>query len=212
MGEGGRNQSAAVSDHNTARPPGPPGGAFWDAWSPFQRTLVSTDGTVTRTLEAFTGEAIKCVKLDQAFGRVDAEPADAEALEAGPGNTAIRRAVLLRGRRSLCNYVHACSTVLVERVPVTMVYAMIYTSKPVGVLLAEDRVETTREILDAGEEPAGMHAKYFGLEPDDMMIWRNYRIVVGRLPALLITERFAASLFATEMVGGGLPGWHAGRQ
>lgn len=192
-----------MSDHNTD---------VWEALSPFQRTLVSTDGTVTRTLEAFTGEAIKCVKLDQAFGSVEAKQAEAEALEAPAGSRVIRRTVLLRGRRSLRNYVYARSTVLIERVPVTMVYGMIYTSKPVGVLLAEDRVETTREVLDVGQERAGSEAQYFGLDPDDAMICRSYRIVVGRHPALLITERFPASLFASELVTGGLPGWHAGRQ
>lgn len=200
------------------------GDRLWDAWSPFQRTLVSTDGTVTRTLEAFTGEEIKCVKLDQAFGSVEAAQAEAAALEAPAGSTAIRRTILLRGRRSLRNYVHARSTVLVERVPVTMVYGMIYTSKPVGVLLGEDRVETTREILEAGEGRAGSHGEYFGLGPDDPMICRTYRIVVGRHPALLITERFPASLFlGPEVAAGragaaqqsgrdGVPVRHAGRE
>ncbi len=188
-------QSAAVWDVNTVRPSDFLAEGRWDAWSPFLRTLVSTDGTVTRTLEAFTGEQIKCVKLDQAFGAVEAAQFEVEALEAPVGSTAIRRTILLRGRRSLCNYVHAESTVLVERVPVTMVYGMIYTSKPVGVLLAEDRVETTRELLALGEEPAGEHGRFFGIDADDAMICRTYRIVVGRHPALLITERFPASLF-----------------
>lgn len=167
----------------------------WDAWSPFLRTLVSTDGTVTRTLEAFTGEQIKCVKLDQTFGSVQGADFEVEALEAPPGSTAIRRTILLRGRRSLRNFVHAQSTVLVERVPVTMVYGMIYTSRPVGVLLAEDRVETTREVLAVTEEVAGEHGRFFGVDAGDLMICRTYRIVVGRHPALLITERFPASLF-----------------
>ena len=179
----------------------PPG--RWESWSPFQRILVSTDGTVTRTLEAFTGEEIKCVKLDQAFGALGSQVGEDRNLESEAGDTVIRRTILLRGRQSLTNYVHAHSTVLVDRVPVTMVYGMIYTSKPVGLLLAEDRVETTREILAAGEEPAGAHGAFFNVSPDEPMISRTYRIIVGRRPALLITERFPASSFrALEMATG----------
>ena len=202
MGGEGRDQSAP-SDHNTAQteahePAGP-----WDRWSPFQRILVSTDGTVTRTLEAFTGEEIKCVKLDQSFGALGSRLGEDTNLESVAGDTVIRRTILLRGRKTLTNYVHANSAVLVDRVPVTMVYGMIYTSKPVGLLLAEDRVETTREVLAAGEEPAGAHGRFFGLDPDEPMISRTYRIIVGRRPALLITERFPASSFrALEMATG----------
>jgi chorismate-pyruvate lyase len=197
--------------------------------------LVATDGTVTRMLEAFTGEEIKVVKLDQSFGavgqpgshgrdsqgperpvragntgperpvragntaperpvRADGLAEDA-ALESGAGATLIRRTILLRGKESLTNYVHARSVVMVDRVPVTMVYGMIYTNKPVGLLLAADRVETSREILSVGKEPAGAHGGFFDLDADAPMIVRTYRILVRGLPALLITERFPAACF-----------------
>ncbi len=68
---------------------------------------------------------------------------------------------------------------------------------PVGTLLLENRVETFREVLSAGREPAGSCARYFAVEVDTEMVWRTYRVCARQRPIMLITEKFPASAFTT---------------
>ena len=158
----------------------------------FQRMLLGTDGTVTHMLEAYAGERVEVVKLLQEFdvaGAADVElglPADAKVL---------RRRVLLRGANSGRNLLYAEAVVALARVGPELLDGLVTTDKPIGILLAEHRTETFREILRVACEPAGPTATHFDIEPAAAVASRTYRIVRGLQPIILITEKFPLTFF-----------------
>jgi chorismate-pyruvate lyase len=147
---------------------------------------------VTHILEAYAGERIEVVKLLQEYGAAD--EADLPLQVAG-GAKVLRRRVLLRGRSSRRNLLYAEVTVVPDRVDETLLGGLVTTDKPVGVLLAENRTETFREILVAAREPAGTCAAHFGIEPTAVVIFRTYRIHARQVPIMLITEKFPEESF-----------------
>lgn len=157
----------------------------------FQRMLLGTDGTVTHILEAYAGEPVEVVKLRQEFDASD--DADGELVAAG--TEVLRRRVLLRGRGSLQPLLFAEAVVVVARVEPDFLEGLLGTDKPIGVLLAEHRTETFREILRVGREPAGACAPALGIDASGEVFSRTYRIVARRRPTILITEKFPADAF-----------------
>lgn len=181
------------TDENTVLLDEPP--AAWGDISrlpPLQRVLLTTDGTVTNVLEALSGEAIALVKLSQSYDLSPTEDPDLRTVE---GESLIRRRILLRGRRSGRNYVYAESVILVNRLHPRLCNDLIETDNPVGKLLVQSRIETFREFVSWGFEPAGDIAGHFGLREDDQLISRTYRVFAQRAPIMVITEKFPASAF-----------------
>src|SRR6185436_1905541 len=80
--------------------------------SPFQRILLTTDGTVTEMLEAFAGESIRVVKLFQEVTLLDRA---VSSLELPWGQHVLRRTILLQGRMSLMNLLYAESILAIDR-------------------------------------------------------------------------------------------------
>lgn len=163
----------------------------------FQRMLVGTDGTVTHILEAYADEPVEVVKLLQVFDTSNEGDGHLALL---PDDKVLRRRVVLRGRRSRRNLLYAEAVVVAERVDPAFLDGVVGTGKPIGLLLAEHRTETFREILEVGRQPAGPAGAHFGLDATEELIFRTYRIVANRHPIILITERFPPDFFR------GLPG------
>ncbi|NEQ16813.1 MAG: DUF98 domain-containing protein, partial [Moorea sp. SIO3E2] len=80
--------------------------------SPFQRILLTTNGTVTDMIEAYSGEAIKIKKLfeDKITIKEDILPMNLKK-----GTEVIARKVLLQGKMSDRNYVYADSILVLDR-------------------------------------------------------------------------------------------------
>ena len=161
----------------------------------FQRVLLTTDGTVTDVLEAYVSEAIRVVKLAQGFTCCLTEPSDMAL-----GNERVlRRTVLLQGTISGTNFIHCDSVVIAERLPAPVLAGLLTTGKPIGKLLAENRVETFREIVDLGFEPAAGCASHFGVATETPLVFRTYRIHHGQRPVMCITEKFPMAWFEDRM-------------
>ena len=158
----------------------------------FQRILLGADGTLTHILEAYANEAIEAVKLQQELA-LSNEGDTALDLD-GPA-TVLRRRVLLRAVYSRQILLYAEAVVVPERVGAEFLEGLVSTSRPIGRLLAENRVESFREILNVDREPAGTCAHHFGVEPTATLLFRTYRILSGGLPIMLITEKFPAEFF-----------------
>jgi len=158
----------------------------------FQRILLGTDGTVTHILEAYAEEAVEVVKLLQEYDT----PNDADLpLDLAPDDKVLRRHVLLRGRGSGRLLLYAEAVVALGRVDPAVLDGLLGTDKPIGVLLAERRTETFREILRVGREPAGSVGAYFGLDAAAHLVSRTYVIVKNCRPLMLITEKFPGDFF-----------------
>lgn len=156
--------------------------------TPFQRILLTTDGMVTEILEAYLWERIKVVKLSQEHVTLES---DIFPLEVEKGRRVMRREVLLCGRLSQKNHLYAESIIIPERLDEKISDSLLNTSKPIGLLILENRLETFREILDCGKEEAQNLADYFGIKRSDFLIFRTYRVFSNRQPVMLITEKFA---------------------
>lgn len=159
-----------------------------------QRILLVTDGTVTHIVEAYAGEPIQVVKLDQSFDTWASQSPDISLSENEP---IVRRKVLLRGSRSQANYVYAESVILTDRLDPRVRDELISTEEPIGKILTHSRTETFREVIRSGRQPAGAVGQYFGIEESEPLIFRTYTINAGARPIMLITEKFPASSFVS---------------
>ncbi len=160
--------------------------------SAIQRILLTTDGTVTHVLEAFAGEPINVVKLAQSY---ELSLADDPDLGIAEGEAVIRRRVLLQGRISEINFLYAESVIMPSRLNPRLYHDLMYTSEPIGRLLVQSRIETFRELVSWGVEPAGEVGECFGLEENERLISRTYRMLSQGQPIMVITEKFPASAF-----------------
>ena len=86
--------------------------------TPFQRALLSMDGTVTKFIEAYTLEPIRIMRLRQQEKRL---MADHPWLEAPTDTSVIARQVLLCGKYSATIYAYAVSLLIAERLPAAVI-------------------------------------------------------------------------------------------
>lgn len=166
--------------------------------STFQRVLLMTDGTVTDVLEAYADEPVKVVKLAQWFDGVD--PGRPE-LERPTTERLLRRSVLLQGALTGRNLLYADSVVTPKHLHPDVVEGLLESDRPLGRLLAKYRVETFREIVAVGFEPAGSCAQHFGVDPAEKLVFRTYRILVDQRPVVRVTEKFPVTWFAATVGG-----------
>ena len=160
--------------------------------SPFQRILLTTDGTVTEIIEAYYGEMVEIIKLSQGSTTTDRP---VHFLDLPAGTEVLLRKVLLRGRVSRKNYIYAESMTVEHSLPEALQDDLRNTSKPLGRLMLENRLETFREILTVRRQPLGELSGYSELPGEAPMISRTYRVWAERKPIMLITESFPEQSF-----------------
>lgn len=155
--------------------------------TPFQRALVSMDGTVTKFIEAYTLEPVESTLLSQQTQRL---PADHPWLELAAQSEVVARQVLLRGRYSATVYAYAVSLLAPTRLPPHLLHDLEKEPAGLGRVLLNSQIENRREILWYGRETIGdlpeEVARYTGNE----FISRTYRIIAGDQPLMLINEKF----------------------
>lgn len=151
-----------------------------EALPPFLRTLLVTDGTVTKHLEAFFWEQVEVENLGQAETALDREM---PWLEMRAGDAVLQRRVQLRGTESGRIYAHAESLIRLSSLPERLRTDLLDGRIGIGELLREKGLETYREILDVGKR-------------GEERVYRTYRIVINQHPAILITEEFPCAAYS----------------
>jgi chorismate-pyruvate lyase len=149
---------------------------------PFLRALLVTDGTVTKTLEAYFWEPVVVDTLAQ--GLVTAER-DIPWVDVVAGDQVLSRQAQLRGADSGRIYAEAFSVIRTERIPIAFRQRLIDREIGIGVLIRDSGLESYREVLEVGAAASG------GAE-----VFRTYRIIIDHAPVILITETFPVSLYA----------------
>ena len=160
--------------------------------SALQRILLTTDGTVTEILEAYFGEAMRVVKLSQDLVTLDCA---IQALGLNQGHQVLSRKILLQGKLSRVNFLYAESVIAPDRLDEHVRDGLLKSNKPIGQLILEHRIETFKEILDCGKEPAGSLTEYFPIDGASAVIFRTYRVFANQQPVMVITEKFPESHF-----------------
>jgi chorismate-pyruvate lyase len=160
--------------------------------STFQRILLTTDGTLTDILEAYSFEQIQVVKLSEQMVLVGHDIPEMELRE---GTEVIARKVLLQGKISRKNFVYAESIIVPSHLNERFREALLTTRTPIGKLWFEQRVETFKEILDTSKESAEGLSTYFNLDPSDALLSRTYRVITEGKSVMMITEKFPESYY-----------------
>ncbi len=163
--------------------------------SPFQRILLTADGTVTEILEAYLFEPIRIVKLPE---EIAVTKQDIPDLNLTAGNEVIDRKILLQGKISRKNFIYAESIIVPERLEPKFRDQLLNSKIPIGKLWLEHRSETFKEIVESSEEPAEKLSDYFQIQKEDKMLSRTYRVFSDRQPIVMITEKFPASYFVKD--------------
>jgi len=159
---------------------------------PFLRTLLVTDGTVTKSIEAYFWETVNVENLGQGVVPMDR---DLESLELGQGDEVLQRRVRLVGEDSGAIYAHAESLLRLDRLPEELNHELQAGRIGIGELLRERGLETYRELLGFGVESMGDLAEVFGGKDADLLVSRVYRIALNHHPTILITEKFPLLLY-----------------
>jgi chorismate-pyruvate lyase len=162
------------------------------ALSAFHRILLTTDGTLTEILQAYSLEQIKLVKLSE---RVFPATEDIPSLDVTMGDEIIERKILLQGERTERNFIYAESIIVVDRVDESMKDDLLKSKMPLGRLWLKHRMETFKEMIDLGRKPANGLSSYFNIRPKDLIFFRTYRVFSNRKPVILITEKFPDNEF-----------------
>ena len=164
--------------------------------SVFQRILLTTDGTVTNTLEAYLFEPIQVVKLSEKLTSVSQ---DVSFIQLKQGEEVIDRKILLRGKLSGRNFLYAESIIVTDRLDKKFREELLTTKNPIGKVWLDQKIETFKEIVDSGKEPANGLAEYFNIEREEKMIFRTYCVLSNRKYVMMITEKFPESYFLKDV-------------
>ncbi len=159
---------------------------------PFLRTLLVTDGTVTKSLEAWFWERIKIHPISNSLEVMkDGLP----GLEVSTGDKVLHREVILKGVESGTNYACARSNVSLKHLPKEIGDALEKGEIGIGELLREEGVETYRDIFNINYlSTLPPNDKLLSSLPSEVLL-RSYRIRVNGCPAIVVTEYFPVSIF-----------------
>ncbi|MFC9993831.1 chorismate--pyruvate lyase family protein [Nocardia sp. NPDC127526] len=143
--------------------------------TPYHRSVLLTDGTVTRTLEALVLEQVQARRIVQY--QMTAAAAGDGWLELKPTDPVLVRHVDLVGSRSETRYARAESVIAPNRLPSGFTAALAAEPEGIGAALHAAAAESFRQLL------------YYG-RTDDAVCARCYRIFIAGRPALVIREWF----------------------
>ena len=157
---------------------------------PFLRSLLTTDGTVTKTLESFFWEPVKVTHVQQSLeyrsnslDRANNVEDFDVYLNVNPGEAFLSRHVELMGQNTHRHYLSANSTFAIEHLPGKIRQDLEAMNIGIGEILRECGLETYRKIVA------------FGVTDAKDKIWRDYLIYIDGKPVVKIRELFELGSF-----------------
>lgn len=164
----------------------------------FLRVLLTTDGTVTKSLESYFWEPVRVETLEQGWITLEEHcPEIARSI----GDKVWQRKVRLVGVKSNTEYAKAESHICADQLPPDIRSALEQGQVGIGELLRECGLETYRQITSVGsnlESPQRDAAlTQGGAEVNNELthVWRRYRIVMGHQPFIQIREDFPVHVY-----------------
>jgi chorismate-pyruvate lyase len=152
-----------------------------------QRLLLAADGTLTEMLEALYQEELHVVLVKQHIAPVE-QRQGFDLLYLSPVEPVLTRTVVIQGTDSGNAYVYAESCIALNRLDATVRRGLLETDTGLGKLWKRNRVETFKEVLEAGLEPARFLSRYFDVHPEHPLLLRRCRVSSNRKPVALLTE------------------------
>lgn len=166
---------------------------------PLLRTLVITDGTVTKTLEAFFWEPVVVDTLHQSLTHAE-QPI--EWLDAPAGEELLVRRIRLRGTNTGTIYAFAFSLIRTASISPELRQGLLDGLIGIGELIRDCGLESYRELLHFGHtrEMAYSQAANSHMPRPLDLISRTYRIIIGRRSSIVITESFPLEVFESAQL------------
>lgn len=168
------------------------------SYPPILRVLLITDGTVTKTLEAFFWEPVKVSLIDQTERSL---PFDLPVLECLTGETIVYRKVALVGERSGNIYALASSVMLPKAIPSPNRDRLMKGEIGIGQLICDQSLSSHRELMKLRRLEVDAASFFnnvaFNSESEQGVIdavSRTYRISLLGRPSILVTEYFNTAL------------------
>ena len=152
-----------------------------------QRLLLAADGTLTDMLEALYQEELRVVLLKQHVAPVG-QRQEFNLLYVSPAEPALTRTVIIQGIATGKAYVYAESCIALERLDPRVRRGLLETDTGLGRLWKINRIETFKEVLEAGIEAACFLSRHFDVHPDDPLLLRRCRVSSDGKPVALLTE------------------------
>ncbi|MEE9325721.1 MAG: chorismate pyruvate-lyase family protein [Cocleimonas sp.] len=158
----------------------------------FLRTLMVTDGTVTKSLEAWFWEP---VSVEVVSNQLESLLGPVEGLEVKSGDRVLQREVILLGQNTHQKFACARSTVSIKHLPSDIGDSLGKGEIGIGELLREKGVETYRDIFDIDyiseiNKNDALLSKLAG-----ELLSRSYRIRVNGIAAIIVTEYFPVGIY-----------------
>lgn len=154
--------------------------------APFDRGLLVIVGLVTQFIEASCLEPVAVIKLSQVRERLSiADP----WLQAAPGDSIVRRRVILKGERSDRTYALGEAVIDPRRLPPSLEERLDTGDEGIGRLLRRTRIESHGELLWYGQAVPDLPPELSGLG-DRPWLTRTYRLLRGGEPMMVISEWF----------------------
>lgn len=166
-----------------------------EAIPPFLRTLLVTDGTVTKSLEAYFWEPVIVENLGQTPVTLSG---GMDWLGMRQGDAALRREVRLKGEISGKVYAYAKSWLRLDLLPQNLKGDLLNGKIGIGEILRERGLESYREILDMGREVDESLAPLFNSKACGELLYRTYRVIMQGEATILITEKFPCRLYVGQ--------------
>jgi len=158
----------------------------------FLRTLLVTDGTVTKSLEAWFWEPVivkvsrnECVALSKSL----------DGLEANFGDKVLQREVSLCGKKTERVFSTAQSTIALQFLPEDVSESLEKGSIGIGEILRDKGLETYRDIFKLNYLPNYQPTQSLSDELSGEIISRSYRIWVNERPAIIVNEFFSINFY-----------------
>ncbi len=165
--------------------------------SPLQKILLGTDGSVTRLLEAITGKQVVITTRLQEI--ISATPAIAQKLAIPAGSCVNHRVVEIKNEGSGEVLIYAISYAPIDRLSIEFRNDLIRADIPIGKIINQHQIEARREILSADAGPAsGEAAEIFRMFRNEPLLSREYQIIHGGQPLIVIQEQFPYHTFLDE--------------
>ncbi len=158
----------------------------------FLRTLMVTDGTVTKSLEAWFWEPISIIPLNNSLETLTQ---GVDGLEVEAGDKILQREVYLKGNHTEQLFAGARSTVSLKHLPEKIGNQLEEGKIGIGELLRKQGVETYRDIFDVNFIKSAPEDDELLKQLKGELISRSYRIRVNGHPAIIVTEFFPIIIY-----------------
>jgi chorismate-pyruvate lyase len=172
---------------------------------PFDRMVLTADGTVTTLLEACTGEPI-ATRTNRQTGTTTLDrlraasgcwwQTDVRLLHLAPTDRLMARRVTLNGALSGVVYALAESLVVPDRLPGWFADRLVQAGASLGRLFADGKLGTRREIQHIASGRAGEAADHLAVRPSATLVRRGYTILIDQRPVAVVTEWFVPGRLA----------------